>query len=111
VIVVSLLFFGFAAFLLFAKQSSTMNHHDDSPTAALSQKLLSGAPETDPEEVHVIMDEATTAGAVGIGEKQPNQFRDAWAAILFVYHYCALFYISFVLGFVISWLFNFKSYV
>jgi hypothetical protein len=69
------------------------SHHDD-----LSQKLLSGAPETDPEEVHVIMDEATRTGAVDTGEKQPAAFRDAWAAVLFVSHLCGIFYISFAWG-------------
>lgn len=85
------------------------SHHDDSPTAALSEKLLSGAPESDPEEVHVVMDEATTTGAVGVGEKQPNQFRDAWAAILFLSHLCGVFYISFAWG-VPSLDFEYKSY-
>jgi hypothetical protein len=77
---------------------TTPPHHDDSPTAGLSEKLLSGSPEADPEGVHVVMDDALAAGAVSTGEKQPPQFRDAWAAILFVSHLCGIFYISFAWG-------------
>ena len=40
----------------------------------------------------------TTVTVVQTGEKQPNHFRDAWAALLFLAHHVAIFYLAIVWG-------------
>jgi hypothetical protein len=78
--------------------TTLLNPHDAAPGADLQEKLLSSQPEVDPEEVNVLMEDALIGNGGTAGEKQPNQYRDSWAAALFVSHLVAVLYLAVMWG-------------
>jgi len=69
-------------------------------TLNLHEKLL-GDDVVDVEDGEVMMDQAmmqASSGNVETGEKQPNQYRDVWAAVLFLAAQSVLGYLAFAWG-------------
>ena len=69
----------------------------------LQQSLLAASLTPDVEEQYDVVDQAmmsqqSTSGAVETREKQPNQYRDVWAALLFLAAQTGLAYLAFAWG-------------
>ncbi|KAL7555376.1 hypothetical protein ACA910_022362 [Epithemia clementina (nom. ined.)] len=86
------------------------NSSEANDRTTLSESLLgggdsSGIPDQPIEEQVVFVDETGDNGGGDhasllhtVGERQPNHWRDAWAALLFLVHQVAIFYLAFAWG-------------